>query len=69
LGLALLVGAVACDDGGTTTTCEEMPLIERHGEGGAVDPTTDEDYEEWRARAVEENCATPSGNPQRFITD
>ena len=69
LGLAFLLAAAACDDGGTTTSCEDMPIIERHGEGGAVDPRTDEDYEAWRARAVREGCATPSGDFEDFVRD
>lgn len=75
LGLALLLAAAACDEGGTTTTCEDMPIIERHGEGGAVDPTTDEDYEAWRARAIREGeetgkwCVTPSGDFKNFVRE
>jgi hypothetical protein len=63
------VTATACDDGGTTTTCEEMPVIERHGEGGAVDPRSDPDYARWRADAISKGCATPSGDPEDFVTN
>lgn len=46
--------AVACDDDGTTTTCEEMPVADP----GADAPSHDPDVERWWRAAVDEHCAT-----------
>jgi len=47
--------AVACDDGGKRTSCEEMPLAD---EGSEV-PSNDPDVRAWWERAAAERCATP----------
>ena len=46
---------VACDDDGTTTTCEEMPIADPSADA----PSRDPDVERWWRAAVDEHCATP----------
>ena len=50
----------ACDDEGTTTSCEEMPVADEDEEV----PSRDPDVQEWWDRAIESHCATPPlGDP------
>ena len=46
--------ALACDDGGKTTSCEEMPLADENEDATSRDP----DVRAWWERAVDERCAT-----------
>jgi hypothetical protein len=46
-----------------------MPIIDRAGEGGAFNPVDDEEFSEWREDAVEQGCATPSGDREDFVVD
>ena len=46
--------AVACDDDGNTTKCEEMPVADPSSDV----PSRDPDVERWWRAAVEEHCAT-----------
>jgi len=59
IGLALcacLVAAwaVACDAGGTTTSCEEMPIATE----GEDPPSKDPEVRAWWQRAAAARCAT-----------
>ena len=47
--------ALACDDNGKTTSCEEMPVAD---EGQDI-PSNDPDVRAWWKRAASERCATP----------
>jgi hypothetical protein len=47
--------ALACDDGGSTTSCAEMPLAD----AGDDVPSSDPEVRAWWERAVDERCATP----------
>lgn len=45
----------ACDDGGTTTACEEMPVADEDEDVPSKDP----DVREWWDEAIDAHCATP----------
>jgi len=45
----------ACDDEGTTTSCEEMPVADEDEDV----PSRDPDVQEWWDEAIESHCATP----------
>jgi hypothetical protein len=47
--------ALACDDGGETTSCEEMPVADE----GEDSPSHDPEVRAWWERAARERCATP----------
>ncbi len=57
LGLAL---TAACSDDGTTTSCEDMPIVGGAGEGNQAD------LERWWQDAVKAGCATPRGSADDF---
>ena len=45
----------ACDDGGTSTSCEEMPVADADEDV----PSRDPEVQAWWDRAIESHCATP----------
>ena len=45
----------ACDDGGTSTSCEEMPVADEDEDV----PSNDPEVREWWDEAIESHCATP----------
>lgn len=58
LTLSLLAAGalLGCDDEGTTTSCDEMPLLGAAGEGN------EDEFEQWYEKAQREGCATPPGD-------
>ena len=59
-GVALCCGFAACwvsacDDGGTTTSCEEMPIADEDEDVPSRDPAV----RAWWDEAIESHCATP----------
>jgi len=64
LSLLLASAIIGCDDEGTTTSCDEMPLL-------SAEPSQAEQeaFERWYDEAVREGCATPAGDPEDFDTE
>jgi hypothetical protein len=56
LGCCCAAGwTLACDDDGTTTACEEMPLADEDEDVASRDP----EVRAWWEKAASERCATP----------